>query len=480
MPCSRRATRGSCSTASLRKPDGGFSPAALAAVLSGELRLSPSARLLLALSGGLDSMVLLHALAALRTGFPFSLRAVHVDHALHPDSVAWSEACAQACACLAVPFESRPVMVSTVAADGLEAAARRARYAALSGSLAPGEILVTAHQRDDQAETVLLQLLRGAGVAGLAGMPARATFGRGELVRPLLGFARASLEAYGRRHGLVWIDDPSNIDPRLRRSYLRTEIMPRLRAVWPQAERMLVRAAGHAAEATALLDELADADLAGCRARDATVHVREALSVAQLTTLSPARQRNVLRRWLRQQGFLVPGAQQLEVLLAQLRHTPRSQHACVRWPGAEVWRYRDQLAVLAPQALPDAALTVTWDGQQPLQLPGIGRLSAEPVRGAGIAHRHLAAGLQVRLRHGGERLRLPGRSGHQTLKKLLQAAAVPPWLRSRLPVFYAAGALAAVGDLWVCEGYAAGAGEDGVRIVWDPYAGAGAEPEIIR
>ena len=130
--------------------------------------------------------------------------------------------------------------------------------------------------------------------------------------------------------------------------------------------------------------------------------------------------------------------------------------------------------------MPDAALTVIWDGQQPLQLPGIGRLSAEPVRGAGIAHQHLAAGLQVGLRQGGERLRLPGRSGHQALKKLLQAAAVPPWLRSRLPVFYAAGALAAVGDLWVCAGYAAGAGEDGARIVWDPYAGAGAEPEIIR
>lgn len=480
MRCSRRATRGSCSTASLRKPDSGFSPAALAAVLSGELCLPPSVRLLLALSGGLDSTVLLHALAVLRTVFPLSLRAVHIDHALHPDATAWGRACAQACAQLAVPFDVRQVTVSTVAADGLEAAARRARYAALSDLLMPGEILVTAHQRDDQAETVLLQLLRGTGVAGLAGIPARAAFGRGELVRPLLGFARAALETYGRSHGLVWIEDPSNADLRLRRNYLRTEIMPRLRSAWPEADRMLVRAAGHAAEAVELVDELADGDLAGCRARDATVHVREALSVAQLTSLSPARQRNVLRRWLRQQGFLVPGAQQLEILLAQLGHTPRSQHACVRWPGAEVWRYRDQLVALAPQALPDAALTATWDGQQPLHLPGIGRLSAESVRGAGIAHQHLAAGLRVGLRQGGERLRLPGRSGHQALKKLLQAAAVPPWLRGRLPVFYAAGALVAVGDLWVCAGYAAGTGEDGAQIVWDPYAGAGAEPEIIR
>lgn len=477
MRCSRRATRGSCSTASLRKPDSDFSPAALAAVLSGELRLPPYARLVLALSGGLDSMVLLHALAALRTDFPLSLRAVHVDHSLQPDSAAWGRRCEQACEHLVVPFTLQRVTVTGVAADGLEAAARRARYAALRERLAPGETLVTAHQHNDQAETVLLQLLRGAGVAGLAGMPARAAFGHGELARPLLGFTRAVLEAYGRSHGLSWIDDPSNLDRHLRRNYLRAEILPRLRAVWPQADAMLVRTAGHAAEAAALLDEMADADLAGCRATDLPAHVHAALSVARLAELSPARQRNVLRRWLRQQGILAPATHQLEMLRAQLRHTPRSQHACIRWPGAEVWRYRDQLVVLAPQALPDAALTVAWDGREPLQLPGVGRLSAEPVRGAGIACHHLAAGLRVGLRHGGERLQLPGRRGHHALKKLLQAAGVPPWLRSRLPVFYAADMVAAVGDLWVCAGYAAAPGEYGARIIWEPYSGAAPNPK---
>ena len=469
--------RGSCSTASLRKPDSGFSPAALAAVLSGELRLSAPARLLLALSGGLDSMVLLQALAALRADFPLSLRAVHIDHGLQPDSAVWGRQCAQACERLAVPCELRRVTVTAVATDGLEAAARRARYAALADLLAPGEMLITGHQRDDQAETVLLQLLRGTGVAGLAGMPARAAFGRGELLRPLLGFGRAALEAYGRAQGLAWIEDPSNLDTRLRRNYLRSEIMPRLRAAWPETETLLLRAAGHAAEAAALLDELASADLAGCQAAVAAIHVPGALSVAKLTGLSPARQRNAVRGWLRHRGFLAPGTRQLEGLLVQLRHTPRSQHACVRWPEAELWRYRDQLVVLPPLTLPDAALDVTWDGQQPLHLPGIGRLSVESVRGAGIARRHLAAGLRVSLRHGGERLRLPGRTQHQALKKLLQAAAVPPWLRGRVPVFYADGVLAAVADLWVCAGYAAGAGEDGVRIAWEPYAGLVANPK---
>jgi tRNA(Ile)-lysidine synthase len=464
----------------LRKPEPGFSPAALAAVLFGELRLPLPARLVLALSGGLDSMALLHALAALRADFPLSLRAVHIDHGLQPDSAAWGRQCARACERLAVAFEGRPVTVTAVAADGLEAAARRARYAALAELLARGEILATAHQRDDQAETVLLQLLRGTGVAGLAGMPARAAFGRGELVRPLLGFARAALEAYGHAQGLAWIEDPSNLDTRLRRNYLRSEIMPRLRAVWPEADTMLVRAAGHATEAAVLLEELAATDLAGCRATDAANHVREALSVAKLTGLSPARQRNAVRSWLRQQGLLAPGAHQLEALLAQLRHRPRSRHACVRWPGAEVWRYRDQLVVLPPLTPPDATLDVTWDGQQPLQLPGIGRLSTEAVLGAGIACRHLAAGLRVGLRHGGERLRLPGRTQHHALKKLLQAAAVPPWLRGRMPVFYVAGALAAVADLWVCDGFTAGSGEPGARIVWEPYAEAAGEPEIIR
>lgn len=461
----------------MRKPDSGFSPAALAAVLFGELRLPPSARLALALSGGLDSLVLLHALAALRDDHALTLRAIHIDHDLQPDSAAWGRRCAEACARLAVPFEQCRVTVAAIAADGLEAAARRARYAALGERLAPGEFLVTAHQHDDQAETVLLQLLRGTGIAGLAGMAARTAFGRGELVRPLLGFTRAALAAYGRARELAWIEDPSNRDPRLRRNFLRAEILPRLRTAWPQADAQLVRAAGHAAEAAALLEELADADLAGCRATATVPHTHRALSVAALAALSPARQRNALRRWLRRQEFQTPGAHQLEGLLAHLYRTPRSQHACVRWPGAEVWRYRDLLVVLTPQASPDAALEVDWDVQQPLHLPGLGRLSAEPVRGAGIARRHLAAGLQVGLRRGGERLQLPGRGGHHALKKLLQAAALPPWLRGRVPVFYAGGALAAAGDRWVCAPYAAAAGEDGMRIVWEPYAGASSNPK---
>lgn len=464
----------------MRTPDPVFSPAALAAVLFGELRVAPAARFRLALSGGLDSTVLLHALAALRVDLPLSLHAIHIDHGLHPDSGAWARHCADLCARLGVPLESRPVTVTAVADHGPEAAARRARYRALAEMLEPGEVLLTGHQRDDQAETVLLQLLRGTGVAGLAGMAARSAFAHGELVRPLLGFARAALAVYGCEQRLAWIEDPSNRDTRLRRNLVRSEIMPRLRAAWPEAETMLLRTAAHAAEAAALLDELAVSDLDACRLNESDRFSDQALSVARLASLSPARQRNAVRGWLRAQGFLAPGARQLEELLAQLRHTPRSRHACVRWPGAEVWRYRDQLVALPVCASPDPRLDVGWNVEQPLQIPGVGRLVATAVRGQGIARRHVVNGLHVRLRQGGERVRLAGRGQHQALKKLLQAAGVPPWLRPRLPILYAADTVVAIADLWVCDGFAATTGEDAVQVAWEPGLTIDSEPESIR
>jgi tRNA(Ile)-lysidine synthase len=461
----------------LRKPEPGFSAAALAEILFGAWRLPPAAALKLAYSGGLDSTVLLQALAVLRAEHSFALSAIHIDHGLQPAAAAWSERCARRCAALGVPFETRRVQVS-VGEEGLEAAARRARYAALAAALAPGEFLLTAHQRDDQAETLLLQLLRGAGLAGLAAMPARAAFGGGELLRPLLAFGRADLQAWARAQGLEWVEDPSNRDTRLRRNYLRAEILPRLAPYWPEAPTLLARSAAHAAEAQALLDELAQADLAACHAPDARPPL--ALSVAACQRLSAPRQRNLLRHWLRRQALPVPGTRQLEELRAQLQATPRSQHACVRWPGVEAWRYRDRLVALPLLAAPDPALDVAWDLRAPIELPGVGRVHADPVRGQGLARARLPEVLHIRLRHGGETLQLPGRRHHHVLKKRLQGAWVPPWVRARLPLFYVDAELAAVGDLWVCAPYAARAGEEALAIVWEPLAGSVHEPEKIR
>jgi tRNA(Ile)-lysidine synthase len=448
-----------------------FSAAALAAVLFDELRLAPSAHLKVAYSGGLDSHVLLHALCALRADHHFSLSAIHIDHDLQPVSAAWGRHCAQVCSALEVQYEVKRVKVDGVADEGLEAAARRARYAALAAALAPGDILLTAHHGDDQAETVLLQLLRGTGIAGLAAMPVQSVLGPGQIVRPLLGFSRQALHAYAQEQKLVWIEDPSNRVLHLRRNYLRTEILPRLARHWPAHASLLARTARHAAEAMGLLDEVAETDLAACR--HAVAHSPQALSIKALLTLSTARQRNLLRYWLRRQGFLAPATAQLEEVLMQVQTAPRSQQARVRWPGTEVWRYRDLLVAMPAQHTPDPALDVAWDLRTPVNLPGVGHLDAVPIQGQGLSWARLnGKSLHIRLRSGGETLLLPGRGHHHALKKLLQDEDVPPWLRVRLPLLYADHELAAVADRWVCAPYLARDGEDGLKIVWEPHMGA--------
>jgi tRNA(Ile)-lysidine synthase len=451
----------------------------LSAVLFDDLRLPPGVHLKVAYSGGLDSHVLLHALSVLRADHHFSLSAIHIDHGLQSASAEWGRHCAGICASLDVQYVAERVRVTGVAEEGLEAAARRARYAALAAALEPGDILLTAHHCDDQGETVFLQLLRGAGVAGLAAMPAMTALGHAQIVRPLLGFSRAALHAYAQEYRLAWIEDPTNRALHLRRGFLRTEILPRLALHWPAHASMLARTAHHAAEAMELLDEVAETDLAACR--QAVAHSPQALSINALLTFSTARQRNLLRYWLRRQGFLAPATAQLEEVLAQVQIAPRSQQARVCWPGTEVWRYRDLLVAMPAQHAPDPALDVAWDLRAPLDLPGIGRLRIVPVRGQGLSCAHLnGRSLHIRMRSGGETLKLPGREHHHVLKKLLQAEGVPPWLRARLPLFYVDHELAAVADRWVCAPYLAEDGEEGLKIVWEPSAGTVGVPEKAR
>jgi tRNA(Ile)-lysidine synthase len=434
----------------LKNIDTVFSPASLADVLY-RLGLSSATPLIVAFSGGLDSCVLLHALARLRQPLALNLRAVHVDHGLHAHSSGWAEQARQTCAGLNIPCTVERVQVTDIRGHGLEDAARRARYAALARHVGPGEVLLTAHQADDQAETVLLHLLRGAGVHGLAAMPAIMPFHTGRLARPLLDFTRAQLAAWATHENLQWIEDSSNQDLRLSRNYLRQRVFPLLEAHWPEASRRLVRSAGMAAEAVELLDELATADWSACRGGE-----EGRLSVSALRTLSAPRQRNLVRYWLRRQGFLAPTALHLDQVLAQVTRDPQSKQAVIRWPGAEVCRYRDELMARKSPTEPDSTLRILWNPPDVLEIPGIGRLHAEPARGDGLSRARVErVPLTIALRQGGETCRLPGRAHHHKLKKLLQEAGIPPWERRRLPLVYADGELAAIGDRWVCEPYAA-------------------------
>ncbi len=448
----------------MRKPDIGFSATALGHVLFDRLQLTADARLAIAYSGGLDSHVLLHALAALRTTHPLRLSAVHIDHGLAPQSGAWSRHCLAVCQALEVPLVLESVQVAHDSGEGTEAAARRARYAALARHVGPGDVLLTAHHQDDQAETLLLQLLRGAGVQGLAGMRETVDFAAGRQLRPLLGFPRAALRGYAESAGLHWIEDPSNTDVGYRRNRLRHDVLPLLTQQWPQAAALLARTAQHAGDAALLLDELAAADLRACRGQASA----SVLSVSALRALSPARQRNVLRYWLRTRGFLAPSTQHLENVVGQLADTPRTGHGRFAWPGTEIRRYRDQLHVMPPLMPLAPGLAVAWDLTQPLTLVELGGcLRATPVQGQGISRARLAGTpVQVRTRRGGEVCRLPGRVHHHKLKKLLQERGVAPWWRERLPLIYSGDELVAVADLWVCAPYAAAAEEAGWQVHW--------------
>ena len=416
-----------------------------------------------AYSGGVDSHVLLHILAVNRKRLAErTLSAVYVDHGLHAASGAWGEHCQTVCRQLGLMCERVAVEARPVPGESPEAAARNARYRELGALLGADDALLTAHHCDDQAETLLLQLLRGAGPRGLAAMPAVAALGRGKLLRPLLSVERNEILAYARRHDLVWVEDTSNFDTALDRNYLRHEILPRLQRRWPAASRSLTRAAGLCAETVVLTDVLAADDWRRVRRPRP-----DCLGVSELRALERPRQRNVLRYWLRLLGLPMPSKAQLCHVLDDVVAARHDSGPCVRWPGCELRRYRDSLYAMPPLAPHDPNRIWNWSGAAPFLLPGVGRLSLQPAQGEGLAAAVLSGHeLQVRFRRGGERFQPNGRRHSQSLKKLLQELGLPPWERSRLPLLYLDDRLVAVAGLGVAAGSSARAGENGWILEW--------------
>ncbi|HXG28185.1 MAG TPA: tRNA lysidine(34) synthetase TilS [Nevskiales bacterium] len=418
-------------------------------------------RYLLAFSGGLDSTVLLHLL--MRTRLRAPLAAVHVHHGLQVSADDWVRHCRQICREWAVPLIVRRVAPRRGPRRSLEAEARALRYAALRGLMRPGDVLLTAHQIEDQAETLLLQLLRGAGPRGLAAMPAVSEFPPGLHVRPLLTYGRAELEAYARTHRLHWVEDPSNQDRAHARNFLRHDILPRLRTRWPQADRLLSRSAALCAEAAELLDAQAEDDLEWCAGEQAG-----SLSIPALLRLTPARRRNLLRAWLGWLELPLPEARHLQRLDREVLQAPACASPRLAWPGAELRRYRERLFAMRPLAEPPAGWQVRWrPGDSAVALPDGSRLVARASRAPGaLRPPRRGETVSLRLAHAGERLRLPGRAGHSALKTLCQAAGIPPWLRPRLPVLLYDGRIAAIADRWIAAEFAAAPGERGWRLHW--------------
>jgi len=431
-----------------------FSPAILAEYLA-ELQNTAGrpARYVIALSGGLDSTVLAHALAQCSD---VPVLAIHIDHALQTDSADWSEDCAQIAAALKIEFLSLLVDVQLDSGKGPEASARDARYAALHAELNDDDWLLSAHHREDQAETLLLNLIRGSGPAGVAGIGNIRRFGPGWLVRPMLNVDRADILQYATDQGLQWIEDPSNTDRRFDRNFLRHEVLPRLRERWPDIAARLQRSAGHAGEASQLLIELAAIDLETLGSHAAR------MPIDGLAELSAARQRNVIRFALRGLGLSTPTAMQLERILNEVIPARVDAQPLVSWPGAAVRRYRNGLYLL-PENLADAIETVSLSGEKLELGVGLGTLHFESGADIGISPELFSDGLTVKPRTGGEEFQPQGQSHTRKLKKLLQEAGIVPWMRDRLPLVYSGDRLVAVGDLWLAQEAVA---RPGISVRW--------------
>lgn len=417
-----------------------FSPQILAQQLRARLGVPAGAQLCVAYSGGLDSSVLLHALARLARRERLRLRALHVNHHLHAEADAHAAAAALQARRWRVRCVLLDARVSAAPGESLEAAARNARYAALAAQLAPGELLVTAHHQEDQLETLLLALLRGSGVRGLAAMAPETRWRGTRLLRPLLAVTRAQLEQYARAHGLAPLEDPTNTDERFDRNYLRRRIVPLIRARWPAAAATVSRSALLLGEARALLEQQGRADLAA--ARDGP-----ALRVSVLRRLGEVRRRNALREWIGERGLAPPDHRRLREIATRMLEARADAMPRVRWRGAELRRHGDRL--LAVAAVPAGGATQPWDWRREpwLTLADGSQLGLVPDAHGDVLLSALPAQLSVGYRRGGERLH--GSAGTVALKDLLHSQGLAPWERAAVPLIGDGERIIAIADLWL-------------------------------
>lgn len=453
-------------------------------------QLKPNQHLLLGLSGGLDSCVLLHLLTVIQHKIPFNLHAIHVHHGLSANADVWAEFCTAQCALLNVPLQIIHVNIDKNTKLGIEAAARQLRYEALfsitltksstdeSFEILP-DFIVTAHHQDDQAETLLLQLFRGAGVKGLASMSAVDNNRR--LLRPLLDVSRLSLQDYAERHQIKWCDDESNADTHYERNFLRHQVMPVLETRYPALKSVLARSASHLAEANDLLDALASLDAT-------KLLLNNSLCLQGLAELAMNRIKNVLRWWFAKTQLAMPSSEYLTEIIDQLLNSKADANVNIQLnlndqlsqitqlnsniqlnPSIEVKhlslkRFQKRAYLLAEQNTQDFDLL--WSGEAELNLPNGGKLQFKQVTGAGLALKFGMTKLRITNRDGGERFKPNVLRPTRTLKHLLQEANIPPWKREYLPLVYWHDTLAFVPNIGLAHELQAGENELGLEITW--------------
>ncbi|MEG3592491.1 MAG: tRNA lysidine(34) synthetase TilS [Pseudomonadota bacterium] len=399
--------------------------------------------LVIAYSGGLDSTVLLHAMSSLRSCLKLDVVAVHVNHSLHENSKAWAEHCKNFCKHLDVNLTVLTIDVKLSKDTSPEEAARNARYKSLHSVLTENKMLLTAHHRDDQAETVILQMLRGSGTSGLASMPALNKSDSIYHARPLLDFSKKELFNYASEQKLSWITDDSNLDVDIDRNFIRREVIPTIKKRWPSFDKTLSRVARNQARADTLLHVLASKDF-----ESIFLHDKRDIDLRKIKELSFEQQQNVIRFWVKQNNFLPPSESQVREMIRTVIVSDIEKTPCIVLGNSEVRRYRNKISIMAPLKQHDPQIILKWSRGECLNIPNLDmQLAWQDLQSQCPA---ILDNVEVRFRLGGESCRPRGRKQHHSLKKLMQEEGIPSWERDRIPLVYHDEKLRLVWGYWEC------------------------------
>lgn len=419
-------------------------------------RLAENKKIWVAYSGGVDSHVLLHLLVTRLSEHHQAIHAIHIDHGLQSQSKQWTQHCADIAAELNVDFIAVEVVVDNIDSLGMEAAAREARYQALEQYLTENDILLTAQHQDDQAETLLLQLFRGAGPKGLSAMADEFQLGDVKVLRPLITESQHDILVYAQQHQLRWIDDPSNSETRWNRNYVRHTLWPAIIKRWPSAAKTLSRSAQHCAEASELLDDLAQQDLVNLACSQSI----DSLPISGLLTLTAARRNNLLRFYLNLKQLPMPSTVNLQRVYDEVCLAKQDSVPLVSWAGVEVRRYQNQVYFMRPLVTGDVR-EFEVNNADIIQLDPNRVLAWQTDLGKGINPSILSRGISVRFRQGGERIKLHGSDHHKSVKHLFQEWMIPPWQRDQIPLLFLGDKLIAIADYCVSESASVGHDKQG-------------------
>ena len=392
----------------------------------------------------MDSHVLLHLLAELNAANKIApVRAIYIDHGLQTIAATWGQHCEKITQELSIPYHCIALNLSANKGESIEALARQARYQAFSEQIQTNEILLTAHHQNDQAETVLLQLLRGSGVDGLAAMPMIKTFQQGQLLRPLLVYSRPELEAYAKQQQLHYIDDPSNTNTDFDRNLLRQDILPLLQKRWKGVIGNLSRVASLQAETKTLLAEYTQIDLQQVQGNNSTT-----LKISALCLFSSIKQKAIIRLWLQQLQIRMPSAIKLQHILSDVLHAKQDAMPCVHWDKVELRRYQDHIYVMPRLQPHNTQQIIAWqDTDNDLWIDSLQYALSSTLLKQQLQYRPVGE-ITVRFRQGGERILLQGHKSHTSLKKIFYNARYPYWERDRIPLIYLNNTLIMVYPHW--------------------------------